>query len=267
MIDITAVDPWLIVLLIAAGLFAGLMSGLLGVGGGFIFAPVGYGVLTAIGYPDEVALLTAFGVSLAAALPTVLTSAVTHSRSGNVSWKSAIIMGVCGMICGFIGGLTATYLPVRILTLIFAAILILGAIRLITKLPAGEKTDMPAPMAGSIGVAGGFFSGLLGVGGGTILVPLMTMVGKFSMKRAVATSAAAIVFITIGGIIEYLINGYFDVWLWILLTVTAVPAAYLSAAKLSGKIPDKWLRILFFFLMIAIALKMSGVFSWISGFF
>jgi len=265
MIDILTVEPWVVIVLIVAGMFAGLMSGLLGVGGGLIFGPVGYFILTALGYPDDIALLTAFGVSLAAAFPTVLTGAITHSRKGNVAWKCAIIMGVCGMVLGFVGGWVASIIPIRVLTIIFAIVLILGGIKLITKLPAGDKSTMPAPMSGVIGAAGGFFSGLLGVGGGIILVPLMTMVGKFTMTRAVATSAAAIVFITIGGLGEYLIQGYFDPVLWLILTATAVPCAYISAAKISGKVSDKWLRILFFMLMIVVALKMLGLFDWIGS--
>ncbi|HJJ54961.1 MAG TPA: sulfite exporter TauE/SafE family protein, partial [Methanocorpusculum sp.] len=196
-----------------------------------------------------------------------LTSAITHSRKGNVAWKSAIIMGICGMVFGFFGGWTASVIPIRILTIIFSIVVILAAIKLITKIPSGPKTTMPAPMSGGFGAIGGFFSGLLGVGGGFILVPLMTIFGKFTMTRAAATSAAAIVFISIGGLVEYLINGYFDPVLWIVLTVTAVPAAYISAAKISGKVSDKWLRLIFFILMIIVALKMLGLFDWIAGFF
>ncbi|HJJ36111.1 MAG TPA: sulfite exporter TauE/SafE family protein [Methanocorpusculum sp.] len=267
MIDILTVEPWVVVVLVAAGIFAGLMSGLLGVGGGLIFGPVGYFILTALGYPNDTALLTAFGVSLAAAFPTVLTGAITHSRKGNVAWKCAIVMGICGMVLGFVGGWVASVMPIRILTIIFAVVLILGGLKLMMKLPAGTRESMPAPMSGAIGAAGGFFSGLLGVGGGIILVPLMTMVGKFTMTRAAATSAAAIVFITIGGLVEYLIQGYFDWFIWLILTVTAVPCAYLSAAKISGKVSDRWLRILFCILMIVVACKMLGLFDWIGSLF
>lgn len=84
----------------------------------------------------------------------------------------------------------------------------------------------------------------------------MTIFGKLPMKRAVAISSAAIVFITAGGLASYLLHGYFDVTLWVILTVTAVPAAYISAAKLSGKIPEKVLRVLFFLLMTGISAKM-----------
>ena len=259
-------DTLFILFLIAVGLFAGCMSGMLGVGGGFVFAPAMFFVLQAAGIPADTALLTAFGTSLAAALPTVLTGALSHTKQGNVVWHDALIMGFAGIITGFIGGNAATLLPVKVLTVLFALLLIFGAIRLITALPCGEQTCMKAPLAAGIGSLAGFFSGLLGVGGGTILVPLMTMLGKFPMKKAVATSSAAIVFITIGGIGSYLLNGYFDLPMWVILVVTAVPAAALSA-KFSSRVPDVLLRRMFAVLMFGISLHMLGVFEWILSLF
>ena len=259
-------DILFILFLIAVGLFAGCMSGMLGVGGGFVFAPAMFFVLQAAGIPADTALLTAFGTSLAAALPTVLTGALSHTKQGNVVWRDALIMGFAGIITGFIGGNAATLLPVKVLTVLFALLLIFGTIRLITALPCGEQTRMKAPLAAGIGSLAGFFSGLLGVGGGTILVPLMTMLGKFPMKKAVATSSAAIVFITIGGIGSYLLNGYFDLLMWVILVVTAVPAAALSA-KFSSRVPDVLLRRMFAVLMFGISLHMLGVFEWILSLF
>ena len=254
--DFLLTDPVLILILAGVGIFAGLLAGLLGVGGGFLFAPAGYFVLTSLGVSRDAALLTAFGVSLAAAFPTVLTGALAHTKQGNVSWKTAAVMGLTGMCFGFAGGFAAAVLPVDVLSVLFALILIFGGVRMLAKLPSGDNISIPAPISAVIGACGGFFSGLLGVGGGTILVPLMTIFGKLPMKRAVAVSSAAIVFITAGGLASYLLHGYFDITLWIILTVTAVPAAYISAAKLSGKIPEKVLRILFFMLMAVIAAKM-----------
>ncbi|MBQ9831108.1 MAG: sulfite exporter TauE/SafE family protein [Methanocorpusculum sp.] len=251
-----------ILFLIFVGLFAGCMSGLLGVGGGFVFAPAMFFVLQASGVPEDAALLTAFGTSLAAALPTVLTGALSHTKQGNVIWRDALIMGGAGILTGFLGGTAATYLPVRVLTILFAAVLIVGAVRMVTTLPAGENTRMKAPLAAGIGGISGFFSGLLGVGGGTILVPLMTMLGKFSMKKAAATSSAAIVFITLGGIGSYLLNGYFDLLMWVILVICAVPAAAVSSRI---RVSDVWLRRMFAVLMAGIALHMLGVFEWITA--
>ena len=264
-------DPIFICILIGTGLLAGFMSGLLGVGGGFLYAPVMFFVLLGSGVPGDIAILVAFGTSLAAAFPTVLTGAAGHTRKGNVVWRDALIMGVCGILTGFIGGTAATYLPVQILTILFGVMLIIGAIRLVTCLPSGTGERMTAPLAGGIGGAAGFLSGLLGIGGGTVLVPLMVLLGKFSMKKAAATSSAAIVFITLGGVLSYLINGfsagadlssygfylfgYIDVMLWAILVITAIPMV-IFAVRISGHVPDVWLRRIFFILMLVIAFQM-----------
>ena len=264
-------DPIFICILIGTGLLAGFMSGLLGVGGGFLYAPVMFFVLLGSGVPGDIAILVAFGTSLAAAFPTVLTGAAGHTRKGNVVWRDALIMGVCGILTGFIGGTAATYLPVQILTILFGVMLIIGAIRLVTCLPSGTGERMTAPLAGGIGGAAGFLSGLLGIGGGTVLVPLMVLLGKFSMKKAAATSSAAIVFITLGGVLSYLINGfsagadlssygfylfgYIDVMMWAILVITAIPMV-IFAVRISGHVPDVWLRRIFFILMLVIAIRM-----------
>ena len=251
--------------LLAFGALAGIMSGMLGVGGATIFSPVIYFVLLATGIPAETALLTAFGTSLASALPTVIAGAIGHSRKGNVYWRDAVIMGCIGLVFGFLGGFVATWLPVKILTILFSVLLILTAVKMVVKLPAGTKDGMPMLMAGGFGAAAGFCSGLLGLGGGVVMVPLMTIFGKFSMKKAAGTSAAAIIFITIGGIISYLMHGYIDWVIWICLIAAAVPSA-VFAVKLSGKFPDIWLRRIFCVLMIIVAIYMSGVLQLIPGF-
>lgn len=153
--------------------------------------------------------------------------------------------------------------------------LVIGAVRMGTALPSGAAQSLSTPAGIGIGGTTGFFSGLLGVGGGTIVVPMLTIIGKYQMRYAVATSAAAIVFITLGGIVSYLTNGlsagvnlfsygfyligYVDLVEWTILGVTAVPTA-LIGVKYANRFPDKILRKLFVLLMIIIALDMLGIF-------
>ena len=252
------------------------MSGLLGVGGGFIFAPVMYYVLKMSGVAPETAILVAFGTSLAVAFPTVLTSALGHTKKGSVIWRDAAVIGVAGIVTGYIGGTVATFLPVAVLTFLFGVMLVIGAVRMVTALPSGDARRLSTPAGVGIGGTAGFFSGLLGVGGGTIVVPLLTLVGKYQMRYAVATSAAAIVFITLGGIASYLLNGmtagvnlspygfyligYVDLVEWTILAVTAVPMA-LIGVRYANRFPDLLLRRMFVLLMAVIALDMLGVFS------
>lgn len=276
-------EPLLFCVLIGAGVLAGFMSGLVGVGGGFIFVPAMYFVMIASNVPPELAILVAFGTSLAVALPTVLTSALGHTRKGNVCWHDAVFIGVSGMITGFVGGTVAAHLPVDVLTSLFGIMLLIGATRMVATLPSGgDAKSLSAPKSVGIGGFTGFMSGLLGVGGGTVLVPLLTILGKYQMVRAAATSAAAIVFITLGGVTSYLLNGmnvhadlseygfhlvgYIDLFMGGILVVTAVPLAVLGV-KYSSKFPDKLLRRVFVLLMVVIALDMLGVFSFVGGMF
>jgi uncharacterized membrane protein YfcA len=219
----------------------------------------------------------AFGTSLAVALPTVLTSAYGHTQKGNVCWHDAGFIGCFGMLTGFLGGTAAVHLPVQILTFLFGMMLILGAVRMAAVLPSGENQSLSVPACAGIGSVTGFLSGLLGVGGGTIIVPLLTIFGKYPMVLAAATSAASIVFITLGGIAAYLVNGvsagvdlsaygfylagYTDLFMGSVLILTAVPMAFLGVRFVS-RVPEKQLRRVFIVLMLVIAADMLGVFNW-----
>ncbi|MDR0439025.1 MAG: sulfite exporter TauE/SafE family protein [Methanocalculaceae archaeon] len=275
-------EPILFYLLIATGLFAGFMSGLLGVGGGFIFTPIIYFVLKVSGFAPKIAILVAFGTSLAAVLPIVLTSALGHTKKGNVNWCDAATIGIAGIATSYIGGMIATHLPVAVLTFLFGVMLTISAIRMAMVLPPGNARSLSTSAGVGIGGVVGFFSGLLGIGGGTIVVPFLTIFGKYQMRYAVATSAAAIVFITFGGIVAYLTTGvltgenqnpygfyligYVDLVEWTILVVTAVPMA-LIGVKYANKFQDKMLKKLFVLLMIVISQDMLGVYSLIKGIF
>jgi uncharacterized membrane protein YfcA len=272
----------LLYLLIATGLFAGFMSGLLGVGGGFIFTPVMYFVLKTSGFAFETAILVAFGTSLAVVLPTVLTSALNHTKKGYVNWCDAATIGLVGTVTSYVGGTIATHLPAAVLTFLFGVMLAISAIRMMTALPSGDARSLPISTGVGIGGVAGFCSGLLGIGGGTLILPFLTIFGKYQMRYAVATSAAVIVFITLGGIVAYLTNGlltgmnqsqygfyligYVDLVEWTILVVTAVPMAVIGV-KYANKFQDKVLNKLFILLMVVISMDMLGVYSFIRGFF
>jgi uncharacterized membrane protein YfcA len=275
-------DPFLFCLLIVTGLFAGFMSGILGVGGGFIFTPVMYFVQKMSGVTPDTAILVAFGTSLSVALPTVLMSTLGHMKKGNVIWSNAVTIGVSGIVTGYIGGTIATYLPVAVLTTLFGMMLAIGAVRMVTALPSGDARSLSMLTGVGIGGVTGVFSGLLGIGGGTIVVPLLTIFGKYQMRYAVGTSAAAVVFITLGGIASYLTSGisaginqsshgfyligYVDLVEWAILVMTAMPMA-LIGVKYTNWFPERVLKKLFVLLMGVIALNMLGTFSLVKKIF
>jgi hypothetical protein len=125
------------------------------------------------------------------------------------------------------------------------------------------------------GFLGGFLSGLLGIGGGVVMVPILNILLKFPIHKAIGTSIAFIVFASVGGIVTYIFTGinttglppyslgYVNVVQLVALAVTSIPLARMGV-RASHSLPEKKLRYLFSILLIYIALKMIGVFQWLN---
>jgi len=267
-----------IITLLATGVGVGFAGGLLGVGGCFIMTPIQYMIFTNIGIPADIAIKLAFGTNLLVVLPTAMSGAWRHSKKGAVWWKAAIVMGSCGLICAFGGATLATYLPGAGLKIAFGAIILLSGIRMLTAKPPQieqEPNDNPwLWVAWAIPI--GIVTGIIGIGGGVLMVPVMVLALKFKMHNAVATSLAVMIFTSIGGVIGYIINGlnvpelkdlaytigYVNLTSWFLLAVTSVGMAQVGAVT-AHKLPAKQLRYIFIAVMFYIGLKMLGVFDWL----
>jgi len=265
-----------IIILLATGIGVGFASGLLGVGGGFIMTPVQYLIYTDMGFPTDIAIKLAFGTNLLVILPTVLSGAWRHSKLGVVWWRAAIIMGSCSLIAAFGGATLATRLPGAALKIAFGAIVLLAGVRMLTaKLPAVEEEPKDNPwlwVAWAIPI--GVVTGIIGIGGGVLVVPVMVLALKFKMHNAIATSLAMMIFISIGGAIGYIVNGlgvsnlpaysigYVNLPSWFLLAVTSVGIAQVGAMT-AHRLPAKRLRYIFIAVMLYMGPKMIGVFDWL----
>jgi uncharacterized protein len=265
-----------ILILIATGVAAGFASGLLGLGGAFIMTPLQYLVYTNMGLPADIAIKTAFGTSLLAVLTTAVSGAWRHNRLGETKWRVVFIMGGCGLVFGLIGSTVASYIPGNILKIVFGVIGILSCIRMF--FTGKEKADAQAVtnpwILAAWAVPIGLLSGLLGVGGGVIMIPIMVIALKFKMHEAVANSLAVIVITSIGGIIGYIINGigvagrlqyslgYVDIPSWVMLAVPAALMAQVGAIA-SHKIPRRLLTYIFIIVLLYTGLRMIGVFKWL----
>ena len=256
------------------GIGVGFASGLLGVGGCFIMIPVQYWILTASGVDTTVAIRVAFGTNLLVVLPTAISGAVGHSRKGAVLWKAGIVLGVTGAFSSLLGGYVAAYPLGKILTTIFGLAILAGAIRMLTAKPPKVEEE-PAESIFSYflwGVPLGFASGLIGIGGGVLMVPVMVVMLKFRIHQAVGTSTAMMIFTSIGGAFSYIMEGlsvpglpeysigYVNLLHWILLAGTSVPMAQ-TGVRTAHRLPAKQLKYVFIAIMIYMGLKMMGVFS------
>ena len=265
-----------ITILLATGIVVGFAGGLLGLGGAFIMTPVQYLIFTAMGVPADLAIKLAFGTSMLVILPLAASGAWRHNIKEAVWWKPALFMGGIGLVCAFGGATLATRLPGAALKLAFGAIVLLSAVRMLT---ARESETPTKPrenpwLWAAWGIPIGLLSGILGIGGGILMIPVMVVVLRLRMHSAVATSLAVMMFTSAGGVIGYFINGlgvtglpaysigYVNLPSWFLLAITSVGTAQVGAIT-AHRLPARQLKYIFIVVMFYIGLKMLGVFDWL----
>ncbi len=202
---------WLFVLLLAIGAFAGVVAGLLGVGGGIILVPALYYAFSSLGYESDGLMQICVGTSLATIIVTSIRSVLSHHKKGAVDWK--VLRGWApGIALGAVlGVLLASGLKSHTMMLIFGVLgvsvglyMALGRSewRLGETMPTGAKRMMAAAVIG-------FLSALMGIGGGSFGVPLMTLYGR-PIHKAVATAAGFGLLIALPSTIGYLLSGWGD---------------------------------------------------------
>ncbi|WP_375399044.1 sulfite exporter TauE/SafE family protein [uncultured Sphingomonas sp.] len=195
--------------LLAAGLLAGFAAGIFGIGGGFVVVPALIAVLPLLGASKVELTHVAIGTSLATIVATSVRSVLAHHRRGAVdwsvlkSWAPWIVIGVGA------GVVLASRLPGHGLAVVFGVGVVLMSVHFLTPLFAGRQlaTEMPGGAA-RVGIAGGLgaFSSLLGIGGGTIAIIVMTLCGK-TIHRAIATASGVGFIIAVPGVIGFVIIG------------------------------------------------------------
>ncbi len=194
------------VLLLGIGAFAGVIAGLLGVGGGIVLVPAFFYMFSALGYGSDQLMQICLGTSLATIIVTSLRSLSAHHRKGAVDW--AILRGWApGIALGAVlGVLVAASLRSAVLQGIFGALALAvgaylglgrGAWRLGAAMPRGAARAAMAPVLG-------FLSVLMGIGGGSFGVPLMSLYGV-PIHRAVATAAGFGVTIALPSVAGFLL--------------------------------------------------------------
>ena len=263
-----------ILILLATGVGVGFATGLLGVGGAFITVPITYWVIVDMGISPDMAIKIAFGTNLLVILPTVISGALRHNKSGAVRWKVALGLGLCGLAGALLGATLATHLPGETLRVGFGALVLAVALWMgldttlnLTK-ERGEQKESLVSLA-PCGFLIGMITGLAGIGGGILAVPLLALAFGFPMHLAVGTSTAMIIFTSLGGVIGYMVNGvgvsalpysvgYVNLPIWLCLAAASVPMAQLGA-KASHALPAKRLRYVFIAIMVYVGLKMLGV--------
>jgi uncharacterized membrane protein YfcA len=194
--------------LIATGIFAGILAGLLGVGGGIVIVPVLFFLFQGFGVSPESAMVIATATSLATIVPTSISSIRSHSQKGNVDfdllkrWAVFILIGV------LMGSWLVTRVDGSLLTVLFGVIAVLAALNMLFR--TGKSAlyqKLPGRVGqGIMGTSVGFFSSMVGIGGGTISVPLLTLY-NYPAHKAVGTAAAIGLIISLPGALTMLTLG------------------------------------------------------------
>lgn len=183
-------QPQLIFELLLAGVGAGLLSGLLGIGGAMVLVPVLTFVLTRQGIPAEYTVKMAVATSLATICFTSLSSVRAHHRRGAVRWDIVRVLAP-GIIVGSIAGAqVAVALPAKVLGILFACFVAFSATQMFMDRKPKPSRTVPGRLATfGVGIVIGLLSSLVGAGGAFVSVPFMLWC-NVKMHDAVGTSAA-----------------------------------------------------------------------------
>ena len=197
-----------ILVYLCCGAVAGVLAGLLGVGGGIVIVPMLVSVFPTQGIPPAFVQQLALGTSLASIMITSVSSARAHHRRGAVHWD--IFRRITpGILAGpFCGGLVASHMPTLFLKIFFICFLAFVAAQMLSSYRPPATREMPGPI-GTAGAGGviGLVSSFVGIGGGTLSVPFMSYC-NVPLHHAVGTSAAIGFPIAVAGTLSYIIGGW-----------------------------------------------------------
>ena len=243
-----SIEPWKF---LSIGLATGLIGGVLGVGGGIIMVPL----LVVAGFGQH----RAHATSLAAIVLIALTAAISFGTAGEADFGLGVTIGVGGVVGSPIGANVMHRVSTKTLAIVFAVVLLLAAIRMISgasPLPgAADFGDVGQAAIGlAIGLIAGFFAGLAGIGGGVVIVPSTVLLLGLAQHEAQGTSLIAVVFTALSGTLVNLKNK--RVRLKDGLVVGAGGAfGSLAGSRLALEVDGRTLSLMFGFLLLFVALR------------
>jgi uncharacterized membrane protein YfcA len=262
-----AMDVAILSIYLGVGAIAGILAGLLGIGGGLVLVPMLLYTQDIQGFTGQHSMHIALGTSMASIVFTSFSSFLAHHRRGAVDWTivQRISVGtIAGTLCGT---WLVSRLPADLLKGFFAVFLYYTASQMILdrKPPASRGLPEAKGMAAVGGVIG-MVSSMLGIGGGVLSTPFMIWC-NVEAPKAIGTSAAIGFPLAVAASIGYLVNGfkatslppyslgfiYLPALIGIILASTAAAP---MGARLAHTLPVRRLKLLFALLLILLASKM-----------
>lgn len=195
--------------LMTTGIVSGLAAGLLGVGGGIVIVPVLYHLFSTIGIAEEVRMHIAVGTSLATIIATSASSVRAHWRRGAIDttllrqWGPWMLLGVV------LGTAAAGFTRGPALSAVFATVAVVVSVQMGLGSPAYVllKSMPKQPLRGIVATGIGSVSAMMGIGGGTLAVPILTLF-NFPIHRAVGSASAFGFIIGVPGAIGFVLTGW-----------------------------------------------------------
>ena len=240
-------------LLCAAIFCASFVLTMVGLGGGLIFAPL----FVLLGFPVATAVPASLFLNGIAAL----SAALTYYRKGMVEVKTAVPLLIASTLAAPLGALLTKIIDRQLFSGIMALVIILAALRMLFagKPEAGDLqrgTAIKILGGCGIGLVVGLIGGLLGIGGGVFIVPLLIYVLRMPTKAAAATSIFIVVFPSFSGFIAHVSLTATD-WKFILLTgIFSFAGGQLGSRVMSEKLKGKAIRRIFGVVLLVFALKL-----------
>jgi len=236
---------------VALSTLIGVSLGLLGGGGSILAVPL-------FVYVAGVDAHAAIGMSLAVVGATSLVGTFVHARARRVDVRAAVLFGALGMVGAPIGAHASHAVSGRTLLLLFAALMIgVGGFMLAGRPPVAPRAT---PRLGRLAVPGagfavGLLTGFLGVGGGFLVVPALTLLARLPMHTAVGTSLLVIALNSAAGLLGHLGAGALSPGLTGAFTAASVVGAVLGV-RLSGSLDARQLRRGFAGFVVAVGLAL-----------
>ena len=237
--------------LLVVGLGAGFLSGVFGVGGGILVVP---GLMMFVKMEQR----RAHGTSLAAVLPISAASLVTYWLHDHVDWPVALWLTVGALAGAYVGASLLAIISKRNLALVFAIVLGVIGVRLFFTVSGTGRNDITFVLALAyvvVGVCTGALSGLLGVGGGAIMVPIMAVLFGVPSVIAKGTSLAVIIPTALMGTLRNRSNKNVNLPAAGVVGITGIVMAVVGA-WVAARMSDSLSNALFALLLIAVAGRM-----------